>query len=93
MNELTYTRIGDYWLPDIKLSDPPDAPPLGKYGMMHSTIISASNALDSIAAVCNALVYGEDSMISAFCSLMSFAIVLISSIPATDNGARFTPKP
>ena len=35
MNELTYTRIGDYWLPDIKLSDPPDAPSLGKYGMMH----------------------------------------------------------
>jgi hypothetical protein len=33
--EITYTRIGDYWLPDIKLSDLPDAPPLGKYGMMH----------------------------------------------------------
>ena len=33
--KITYTRIGDYLLPDICLSDPPDAPPLGRYGMMH----------------------------------------------------------
>ena len=33
--EITYTLVGDYLLPDIFLSDPPDAPPLGKYGMMH----------------------------------------------------------
>ena len=35
MNEITYSKSGDYYLPDIRLSDPPDAPPLGKYGMMH----------------------------------------------------------
>ena len=35
MNELTYTRVGDYELPNLRLSDPPDAPPLGRYGMMH----------------------------------------------------------
>ena len=33
--KLTYHRAGDYWLPDIRLSDPPGAPPLGRYGMMH----------------------------------------------------------
>ena len=33
--EITYTRHGDYLLPGITLSDPPNAPPLGKYGMMH----------------------------------------------------------
>lgn len=33
--EITYTRIGDHMIPDIVLSDPPDAPPLGRYGMMH----------------------------------------------------------
>ena len=33
--KITYTQIGDYLFPDIFLSDPPDAPPLGKYGMMH----------------------------------------------------------
>ena len=35
MNELTYTLVGDYYLPNIALSDPPDAPPLGRYGTMH----------------------------------------------------------
>ena len=33
--ETTYSCAGDYLLPDIKLSDPPDAPPLGRYGRMH----------------------------------------------------------
>jgi hypothetical protein len=35
MNDLTCTRIGDYEIPNLRLSDPPDAPPLGRYGMMH----------------------------------------------------------
>ena len=35
MNELTYTRIGDYFLPDLALTDAPCAPPLGRYGTMH----------------------------------------------------------
>jgi len=33
--EITYTKVSDYFLPNILLSDPPDAPPLGKYGLMH----------------------------------------------------------
>lgn len=36
---ISYQRVGDYLLPDIRLSDPPDAPPLGKYGMMHKTYL------------------------------------------------------
>jgi hypothetical protein len=32
--ELTYTQRGDYLIPDITLSDPPGAPPLGLYGRM-----------------------------------------------------------
>ena len=35
MNELTFSHIGDYFLPNLKLSDPPGAPPLGRYGTMH----------------------------------------------------------
>ena len=35
MNQLNYSRVGDYLLPGIKLSDPPDATPLGQYGRMH----------------------------------------------------------
>ena len=37
--ELSYSRVGDYFLPDIKLSDPPDAPPLGRYGRMHKAYL------------------------------------------------------
>ena len=33
MNELTYTRCGDYYIPDLKLSEQPEAP-IGKYGRM-----------------------------------------------------------
>ena len=35
MPEITFTRVGDCFLPEIKLSDPPEAPPLGKYARMH----------------------------------------------------------
>ena len=35
MNNITYILVGDYYLPNIVLSDPQDAPPLGRYGMMH----------------------------------------------------------
>jgi hypothetical protein len=30
--EITCTRVSDYLIPDISLSDPPNAPPLGLYG-------------------------------------------------------------
>lgn len=33
MEELTYTRCGDYYIPDFKLSGQPDKP-IGKYGRM-----------------------------------------------------------
>ena len=33
MNELTYTRSGDYWIPDLSLSQQ-ERKPLGKYGRM-----------------------------------------------------------
>jgi hypothetical protein len=32
---ISYSLVGDYFLPNLKLSDPPDAPPLGRYGMLH----------------------------------------------------------
>ena len=39
MQSMSYSRVGDYLLPDINLSDPPDAPPLGRYGMMHKAFL------------------------------------------------------
>jgi len=35
MKQLTYSLVGEYYLPNIILSDPPGAPPLGRYGMLH----------------------------------------------------------
>ena len=37
--KLEYTLIGDYLLPNITLSEPPTAPPLGKYGIMHKRFL------------------------------------------------------
>ncbi|GHU92166.1 hypothetical protein FACS1894202_14610 [Clostridia bacterium] len=37
--ELTYSRVGDYLIPNIALSDPPNTPPLGKYGRMHKAFL------------------------------------------------------
>ena len=39
MSDISYVLVGDYYLPLIGLSDPPDAPPLGKYGMMHKAYL------------------------------------------------------
>jgi hypothetical protein len=39
MPNITYTRHGDYYLPDIRLSEPPNAEPLGGYGMMHKAYL------------------------------------------------------
>lgn len=33
MNELTYTRVGDYYILDLKLAEQPEKP-IGKYGRM-----------------------------------------------------------
>ena len=40
-NKITYTRVGDYLLPDIILNDPsPDlVEPLGHYGLIHKAYL------------------------------------------------------
>ena len=37
--EISYTRVGDYLIPNIAFADPPDAPPLGRYGMLHKAYL------------------------------------------------------
>ena len=39
MTELTYTKNGDYKIPDLKLSEEPESKPLGKYGMLRKTYL------------------------------------------------------
>ena len=38
-SEIEYIQVGDYLLPNIMLSDPPDAEPLTKYGMMRKAFM------------------------------------------------------
>ena len=38
MNELTYTRSGDYWIPNLSLSQQ-ETQPLGKYGRMRKKFL------------------------------------------------------
>ena len=37
MNELTYTRCGDYYIPDLKL--PEEKRPIGRWGRMHKAFL------------------------------------------------------
>ena len=37
--EIDYIAVGEYFLPAIKLSDAPDAPPLGLYGELHKNYL------------------------------------------------------
>ena len=54
MSKLTYTRCGDYYIPDLKLSEQPEAP-IGKYGRMRqrylkdrkSTRLNSSHTMQS----------------------------------------------
>ena len=39
MPEITYTRKGDYLLPNIALQEPPDVKPLNKYGRMRQSYL------------------------------------------------------
>ena len=43
--ELDYIVSGDYLLPAIKLSDPPDAPPLGLYGELHKRYLKEHRSI------------------------------------------------
>ena len=36
--ELTYTKVGDYYIPDLILDDQPDKP-LGRYGRMRQKFL------------------------------------------------------
>jgi hypothetical protein len=44
MTGLTYTQVGDYLLPDIRLKPRPNIP-LGKYGMMRLSFLKEHNKI------------------------------------------------
>jgi hypothetical protein len=46
MANITYIQRGDYLLPDITLSDPPDAPPIGRYGHMRRAFLKEHKSVE-----------------------------------------------
>ena len=46
--ELTYTLVGDYYLPNLTLRDPPDAPTLGWYGKQRDDVIALKLARQNV---------------------------------------------
>ena len=53
MNELTYTRSGDYWIPNLSLSQQ-ETQPLGKYGRLRKTYL-----LENRPVLWNSLILSE----------------------------------
>lgn len=45
--EISYTRVGDYLLPNIILNEPPPelTAPLGRYGQMHKTYLREHHSI------------------------------------------------
>ena len=43
-NGISYTLMGDYYIPDLKLSEQPEKP-LGKYGRMRRAFLQENNTL------------------------------------------------
>ena len=41
-----YVQVGDYLLPTLKLSDPPDAPPIGRYGKMRRAFLKEHRPIE-----------------------------------------------
>ena len=45
MSQITYSQAGDYLLPNIRLSDPPDAEPINKYGRLRQFYLINHNKI------------------------------------------------
>jgi hypothetical protein len=54
--EIEYAQVGDCLLPLIALSDPPDAPPLGRYGRMRRAFLKEHRPIEY-----SRLLLGEES--------------------------------
>ena len=54
--ELTYTKVGDYYIPDLTLGDQPDKP-IGLYGRMRRTYLQEYHPRTFNAMVLNGMLY------------------------------------
>ena len=56
--ELTYTKVGDYYIPDLTLGDQPDKP-IGLYGRMRHTYLQENHPGTFNAMVLNGTLYSH----------------------------------
>jgi hypothetical protein len=75
MEQIEYVVRGDYLLPDIALSDPMDARPLGRYGMMHKEYLREHRPI-----LYNQLLLLE-SLYPLCCEIDSAAATRLATIP------------
>ena len=57
--EITYTRVSDYLLPDIRLSEPPPEliRPLGRYGLLRQRFLKEHRAITYSALLLSEKLY------------------------------------
>jgi hypothetical protein len=44
--DITYTLVGDYYLPNLALPDSKDAPPIGRYGHMRRAFLKEHRTIE-----------------------------------------------
>ena len=77
MSELTYTRSGDYLIPDLSLTEQPQAP-LGKYGRMRKDYLKEHRPV-----LWNSLLLSENAFVQSSPQLEIYADDVVCSHGAT----------
>ena len=64
--ELTYTKVGDYYIPDLVLDDQPDSP-LGRYGRMRQKFLEEHHPVIYSNLMLSGKLWGHLSDIDTSC--------------------------
>jgi hypothetical protein len=88
-NGITYRLIGDYNLPNIRLSDPPDIPPIGKYGRMRKVYLKKQHPIEYNRLLLTELLYPHLCLIDSVASgrVEMLMLELIDRDPPPDKEA------
>ena len=89
MNELTYTRSGDYWIPDLSLSQQ-KTQPLGKYARMRKKYLQEHRPVLRNSLILSEKLYPHLREIDETASkrLEKLMSELLTSAPAPDKETR-----
>jgi hypothetical protein len=65
--DIEYIQSGDYLLPAITLSDPPDAPPIGRYGKMRRAFLREHCSIEYNKLVLSEQLFPHLRTVDAIC--------------------------